>query len=34
MVRQSGLFGEKIDVPDDADDQTKLLAFVGRRRAG
>jgi uncharacterized protein (TIGR03086 family) len=34
MVRQSGLFGEKIDVPGDADDQTRLLGFVGRRRAG
>jgi uncharacterized protein (TIGR03086 family) len=34
MVRQSGLFGERIDVPDGADVQTKLLAFVGRRRSG
>lgn len=34
MVRQSGLFGPPIDVPDDADAQTRLLAFVGRRRGG
>lgn len=31
-VRQSGLFGERLGVDDDADVQTKLLAFVGRRR--
>ena len=30
-LRQSGHFGPKVDVPDDADEQTKLLAFVGRR---
>jgi hypothetical protein len=34
MVRQSGLFAPAIDVPDDADAQTRLLAFVGRRRGG
>lgn len=32
MLRASGMFGERIDVPDDADTQTKLLAIVGRRR--
>jgi uncharacterized protein (TIGR03086 family) len=32
MVRQSGLFADPVDVPDDTDVQTKLLAFVGRRR--
>lgn len=32
MLRHSGLFGERVDIPADADDQTKLLAFVGRRR--
>jgi uncharacterized protein (TIGR03086 family) len=30
MLRQSGHFGPRVDVPDDADDQTKLLAFTGR----
>ena len=30
MLRQSGQFGPKVEVPDDADEQTKLLAFVGR----
>lgn len=30
MLRQSGHFGPKVAVPDDADDQTKLLAFTGR----
>jgi hypothetical protein len=24
-------FGQRLDVADDADDQTKLLAFVGRQ---
>jgi uncharacterized protein (TIGR03086 family) len=32
MLRASGLFGERIKVPDDADPQTKLLAVVSRRR--
>ena len=32
MLRGSGLFGEKVEVGDDADTQTKLLAIVGRRR--
>ena len=30
-LRADGMFGPRIDVPDDADDQTKFLAFVGRR---
>jgi len=31
VLRAGGMFGPRIDVPDDADDQTKLLAFLGRR---
>ena len=31
VLRQSGQFGPKVEVPDDADEQTKLLAFTGRR---
>jgi uncharacterized protein (TIGR03086 family) len=31
VLRQSGHFGAKVAVPDDADEQTKLLAFSGRR---
>jgi uncharacterized protein (TIGR03086 family) len=30
-MRTSGHFGPRVEVPDDADDQTKLLAFTGRR---
>lgn len=30
ILRQSGHFGPKVEVADDADDQTKLLAFTGR----
>jgi uncharacterized protein (TIGR03086 family) len=30
MLRGSGQFGPRVDVPDDADTQTKLIAFVGR----
>ena len=30
-LRADGMFGPRIDVPDDADDQTRFLAFVGRR---
>ncbi len=30
-MRTSGHYGPRVDVPDDADDQTKLLAFSGRR---
>ena len=32
MLTASGAFGEVIDVPADADAQTRLLAMVGRRR--
>jgi uncharacterized protein (TIGR03086 family) len=32
LVRASGAFGDQVDVPDDADQQTKLLALLGRRR--
>jgi uncharacterized protein (TIGR03086 family) len=32
MLAQSGLFGAPLDVPDDADPQTKMLALFGRRR--
>jgi uncharacterized protein (TIGR03086 family) len=31
MLRQSGQYGARVDVPDDADTQTKLIAFVGRQ---
>ena len=30
ILRQSGQYGPKVEVPDDADAQTKLLAFIGR----
>ena len=30
-LRASGMFGEQLDVSDDADEQTRLLALVGRR---
>jgi uncharacterized protein (TIGR03086 family) len=30
MLRQSGQYGPRVPVPDDADAQTKLLAFIGR----
>jgi uncharacterized protein (TIGR03086 family) len=30
MLRQSGQYGPRVAVPDDADAQTKLLAFIGR----
>jgi uncharacterized protein (TIGR03086 family) len=30
-MRGPNAFGPEIEVPDDADDQTKLLAFLGRR---
>jgi uncharacterized protein (TIGR03086 family) len=29
-LRQSGQYGPRVEVPDDADVQTRLLAFVGR----
>ena len=31
MLRESGQYGPRVEVPDDADAQTKLLAFIGRR---
>jgi len=31
MLRSSGHYGPRVSVPDDADDQTKLIAFVGRQ---
>ena len=31
MLRTSGHYGPKVDVPDDADEQTKLIAFTDRR---
>jgi uncharacterized protein (TIGR03086 family) len=30
LLAASGMFGSKVDVPDDADPQTKLLATLGR----
>ena len=30
VLRQSGQFGPKVEVPDDADVQSRLIAFVGR----
>ena len=30
VLRQSGQYGPRVEVPDDADPQTKLLAFIGR----
>ena len=30
-LRAGGMFGPRVDVPDDADDQTRLLALLGRR---
>lgn len=30
MLRGSGQFGPRVEVPDDADEQTKLIAFSGR----
>jgi uncharacterized protein (TIGR03086 family) len=31
MLRQSGQFGPRVEVPDDADEQTRLIAFTGRQ---
>jgi len=31
VLRESGHFGPRVEVPDDADDQTRLIAFTGRR---
>ena len=30
MMRQGTAFGPKVEVPDDADEQTRLIAFTGR----
>ena len=30
MLRQSGQYGPRVEVPDDADPQTRLIAFIGR----
>jgi hypothetical protein len=30
ILRQSGQYGPRVDVPDDADEQTRLIAFTGR----
>ena len=30
MLRQSGQYGPRVEVPEDADAQAKLLAFIGR----
>lgn len=32
LLQGSGLFADPVDVPSDADEQTRLLAFLGRRR--
>jgi uncharacterized protein (TIGR03086 family) len=31
MLRESGHYGPRVAVPDDADEQTRLIAFVGRQ---
>jgi uncharacterized protein (TIGR03086 family) len=31
LLRAEGMFGPRIDVPDAVDDQTRFLAYVGRR---
>jgi uncharacterized protein (TIGR03086 family) len=31
VLRQSGQYGPRVPVPDDADEQTKLIAFTGRQ---
>ena len=30
LLRDSGQYGPRVDVPSDADEQTKLIAFTGR----
>ena len=30
LLRSSGQYGPKVEVPDDADVQTRMLAFIGR----
>ena len=31
LLRQSGQYGPRVAVPDDADEQSRLIAFIGRR---
>ena len=31
VLRQSGQYGARVEVPEDADEQTRLIAFTGRR---
>jgi uncharacterized protein (TIGR03086 family) len=31
IIRQSGQYGPRVEVPPDADEQTRLIAFVGRQ---
>ncbi|MGH3949197.1 MAG: maleylpyruvate isomerase N-terminal domain-containing protein [Pseudonocardiaceae bacterium] len=31
LMRSSGQYGARVEVPDDADVQTRMLAFIGRR---
>ncbi|HEV2759748.1 MAG TPA: TIGR03086 family metal-binding protein [Acidimicrobiales bacterium] len=31
VLRNSGHYGPRVEVPDDADEQSKLIAFIGRR---
>ena len=31
LLRSSGHYGPRVEVPDDADEQTRLMAFIGRR---
>jgi uncharacterized protein (TIGR03086 family) len=31
VLRDSGHYGPRVEVPDDADEQTKMIAFTGRR---
>jgi uncharacterized protein (TIGR03086 family) len=31
VLRQSGQYGPRVPVPDDADEQTRLIAFLGRQ---
>ena len=34
LLRSSGQYGRAVPVPDDADVQTRLLAFIGRDPLG
>jgi hypothetical protein len=31
QMRQSGHYGPRVEIADDADEQTRLIAFTGRR---